>query len=120
MAIACDQAGLRVERQRILAVWFRGIKVGDFRADIVVEDKILLELKAARAIERSHEAQLLHYLRSSEIEVGLLLNFGLRAQFRRLVFANERKKPGTADFAEYPDKADHRQFATDFTKKESA
>jgi PD-(D/E)XK nuclease superfamily len=80
---------------------------------------VWLELKAARAIERSHESQLLNYLRGSEIEVGLLLNFGLRPQFRRLVFANERKKPAV-DFAEYPDKADYGQFATEFSKKESA
>ncbi len=53
---------------------------------------VLLELKSARSIESSHEAQLLHYLRATDIEVGLLLNFGVRPQFRRLLFDNERKK----------------------------
>jgi GxxExxY protein len=57
-----------------------------------VERRLLLELKAARSIEPVHEAQLLHYLRATEIEVGLLLNFGLHPQFRRLLFDNERKK----------------------------
>jgi GxxExxY protein len=58
----------------------------------MVENTVLLELKAARTLEPSHEAQLLHYLRATEIEVGLLLNFGIRPQFRRLVFENARKK----------------------------
>ena len=53
---------------------------------------VLLDLKDARTLDRAHEAQLLHYLRATEIEVGLLVNFGLRPQFRRLLFDNERKK----------------------------
>jgi GxxExxY protein len=73
-------------------VWFRGKKVGQYFTDMVVENAVLLELKAARSLESAHEAQLLHYLRATEIEVGLLLNFGLRPQFRRLLFDNERKK----------------------------
>jgi PD-(D/E)XK nuclease superfamily len=52
----------------------------------------LLELKSARVLESVHETQLLHYLRSTEIEIGLLLNSGPRPQFRRLLFDNERKK----------------------------
>jgi GxxExxY protein len=58
----------------------------------VVERSVLLELKSVRALESAHDAQLLHYLRSTAIEVGLLLNFGSRPQFRRLVFDNARKK----------------------------
>jgi GxxExxY protein len=92
MAIALGAAGLRVSRQVGIEVWFRGQSVGDFRADEIVEDAVLLELKAARAIEPSHEAQLLNYLRATELEVGLILNFGPKPEFRRLVFANERKR----------------------------
>lgn len=73
-------------------VWFRGRQVEDFRADMVVERKVLLELKAARTIDEAHEKQLLNYLRATDIEVGLLLNFGIKPQFRRLVYENERKK----------------------------
>lgn len=90
--IAARQAGLNVARQVAVPVWFRGHKVGDFRADLLVEDRVLLEIKCARAFEPVHEAQLLHYLRSTEIEVGLLFNFGPKPQFRRLIFDNERKK----------------------------
>jgi len=93
LAIGFRQAELRFERQKILTVWFRGYKLGEFKDDMVVEDQVLLELKAGRAIERSHEAQLLNYLRCSEIEVGLILNFGPHPQFRRLAFDNRRKKP---------------------------
>jgi GxxExxY protein len=66
--------------------------VGQYRADLLIEETVLLELKAARTLESSHEAQLLHYLRATEIEVGLLLNFGVKAQFRRLLFDNDRKR----------------------------
>jgi len=94
MATALREAGLRVERQVAVPVLFRGHQVGDFRADLLVEHKIILELKAARTLDRSHEAQLLHYLRATEIEIGLLLNFGEKPQpqFRRLLFDNQRKK----------------------------
>jgi GxxExxY protein len=91
MAVAWEEAGLRAGREFSVPVWFRGRKVGQYFADFVVNNTILLELKAARSIESAHEAQLLHYLRATEIEVGLLLNFGLRPQFRRLLFDNERK-----------------------------
>ena len=60
-------------------------EVGQFRADILVAGSVLLELKSARVLESAHEAQLLHYLKSTEIEIGLLLNFGPRPQFRRLL-----------------------------------
>jgi GxxExxY protein len=72
-------------------VRFRGRTVGEFEADILVDGCLLIELKAVRALESAHEAQLLNYLRATEIEVGLLLNFGLKPQFKRMVFDNSRK-----------------------------
>ena len=92
MAIALGQAGIQVERQVPLKVIFRGMVVGDFRADVIVEGAVILELKAASGIDPAHEAQLLNYLRATEIEVGLLLNFGPRPQFKRLAFENSRKQ----------------------------
>ena len=92
LAIALSGAGLSFERQVPVPVWFRGQNVGQFRADIVVAASVLLELKSARVLEPAREVQLLHYLRSTKIEIGLLLNFGPRPQFRRLLFDNERKK----------------------------
>jgi GxxExxY protein len=92
LAFALVQAGMKVERQVAVLVWFHGHQIGDFRADVLVEGKVLLELKAARTIDQAHEKQLLNYLRATDIEVGLLLNFGVAPQFRRLVYENERKK----------------------------
>ncbi len=92
LVIALAEAGLNAQSQVPIPVWFRGRMVGEYRADLLVDNTILLELKAARALEKSHEAQLLHYLRATDIEVGLLLNFGMRPQFRRLLFDNNRKK----------------------------
>lgn len=66
-------------------------KVGYYYADIIVEDKIILELKAAEALSSKHEAQLTNYLRATHIEVGLLINFGKEPQFKRKVFSNDHK-----------------------------
>jgi GxxExxY protein len=92
MQLALTESGLAVKREVQIPVWFRGTNVGDFRADLTVEDAVLLELKTAVTIERSHEAQTLNYLRATSIEVALILNFGPRAHFRRLVFDNKEKK----------------------------
>jgi GxxExxY protein len=72
-------------------VYFRGALIGEFCADIMVEGVVLLELKAARAIDPAHEAQLLNYLRATPVEVGVLLNFGPKPEFKRFVFDNDRK-----------------------------
>ncbi len=92
MCIALAEAGFEVRRQCSIPVWFRKQQVGEYYADIVVNDLIILELKSARAIDRAHEAQLLHYLKSTQFEVGLILNFGERPQFKRMVFDNPRKE----------------------------
>ena len=96
LVIALQQAGLAANRQVPLPVWFRGHRVGEFRADMIVENSVLLELKCARSLEPAHEAQLLHYLKSTEVEIGMLFNFGARPQFRRLIFDNDRKNIGEA------------------------
>lgn len=92
LRIALTQAGLFVPPKKALDVWFRGVIVGTFEPDVTVENFVILELKAARAIDPAHEAQLLNYLRATEVEVGLLLNFGPKPEFKRMVFDNERKK----------------------------
>jgi GxxExxY protein len=92
MEIGLVQAGLKVDRQVQIDVWFRGHKVGLFFADLVVNGLVILELKSARAIDPNFEVQLLNYLRATTIEVGLLLNFGPRPEFKRLAFDNDRKK----------------------------
>ena len=83
--------GLKACRKIEIPVRFRGQPVGNFEADMLVEDCLLLELKAVRTLDNAHEAQLLNYLRATDIELGLLLNFGLKPQFKRMVFDNSRK-----------------------------
>ena len=90
--IALNAKGLDVRRQIQVPVWFRGHRVGDFVADVLVNQLVLLELEAARALDASHEAQILNYIRATEIEVGLLFNFGVKPEFRRLAFDNSRKR----------------------------
>src|SRR5258705_6306234 len=91
LELALNASGISVRRKIEVPVWFRSNRVGDFEADMLVEGCVLLELKAVRCLDSSHEAQLLNYLRATDIEVGLLLNFGLKPEFKRLIFDNARK-----------------------------
>jgi len=84
--------GLCAERQKDISVFFRGNILGNFRADLIVEEKVVLEIKALRTLDPAHEAQLINYLKATNIEVGLLLNFGKKPEFKRFVFDNKRKK----------------------------
>jgi GxxExxY protein len=90
--LALTAKGLEVLHQIDVPVWFRGRKVGNFVADLLINKVVLLELKSTRTLDSSHEAQLLNYLRATQIEVGLLFNFGIKPEFRRLVFDNSRKQ----------------------------
>ncbi|MFB3813940.1 MAG: GxxExxY protein [Terriglobales bacterium] len=92
LAIALSQAGCVGERQVAVPVFFRGHKVGQFFADMLVDRVVLVELKAVSALERAHFAQLVHYLKATEIEVGILLNFGPQPAFKRILLNNNRKK----------------------------
>ncbi|TAE24801.1 MAG: GxxExxY protein [Candidatus Kapaibacterium sp.] len=91
MVIELEKLGLSVEAQRPITVYYDGRVIGEYKADIAVENSVILELKAARELAPEHKAQLLNYLRATPIEVGLLLNFGIRAEVQRLTFNNERK-----------------------------
>jgi GxxExxY protein len=92
MRIALQHAGLSVEVEVQVPVTFRGESIGEFRVDLLVEGKVIMELKAVRSLEPAHEAQLFHYLRATTIEVGLLVNFGApRPQLRRLLLENSAK-----------------------------
>lgn len=93
MTIALREAGLAVEPEVELHARFRGQAIGKFRADLLIEGAVLVELKAARSIEPAHVAQLLNYLRCTVLEVGLVLNFGPTPKIRRLVFSNQYKHP---------------------------
>ena len=65
--------------------------MGDFKADLIVNGKVIVELKAVRTLDPAHEAQLINYLKATDIEVGLLLNFGRKPEFKRFAYDNKRK-----------------------------
>ena len=86
LAIQLELCGLSFERQRSIDVRYRGRVVGEFRADIVIEERVLVEIKAASALLPAHDAQLINYLKGTGLHLGLLLNFDPRAQVRRRIF----------------------------------
>lgn len=85
-------AGLFCERQKAIYVFYNGEQIGEYYADIVVNDLVIIEIKAAEGLVEEHNAQLLNYLKATEKELGLLLNFGKIAQFRRKILTNDKKK----------------------------
>jgi GxxExxY protein len=82
-------AGYWVVKQQPIKVYYKELQVGEYYADLVVEDKVIVEIKAAEGLVEEHEFQLINYLKATDKEVGLLLNFGKRPQFRRKVFTNK-------------------------------
>lgn len=91
MMIELKSLNLNCEKQKQIKVFYKNENVGEYYADIIVEDKVIIELKAAEGIVDEHEHQLLNYLKATEIEVGLLLNFGKKPQFKRQIFENSFK-----------------------------
>jgi GxxExxY protein len=91
LLIELKNNGLEVTSNQKIKVYYKGGNVGDYYADIIVNNTVILELKAAECIVEAFENQLLNYLRGTDCEVGLLLNFGKKPEFRRKVFENKRK-----------------------------
>jgi GxxExxY protein len=88
------KAGLRVELEKVITVYYDGVVVGDFSADMMVEDEVMVELKANLMIVPANEVQLVNYLTATVIEIGLLLNFGAeRLEFKRKTRTYRPKKP---------------------------
>ena len=85
--------GLSAMTQSPISVFYDGKLVGEYFTDMTVEKLVIVEIKAVRCLLPEHDAQLLNYLKATSIEVGLLLNFGPRPEFRRKAFDNDRKKP---------------------------
>ncbi len=92
LALELRRRGLDVRQQQPLTVFYLGEPVGHYVADIIVEQRVILEIKAAETIIEAHEAQLLNYLRATEIEVGLILNFGPKPQVKRKIYQTSRHR----------------------------
>ncbi|NOZ60279.1 MAG: GxxExxY protein [Calditrichaeota bacterium] len=91
LATELRKADCKVEQQKNIRVHYLGEVVGDYFADLIIDDTVIVELKAAEGICEGHEAQLLNYLKATDKEIGLLLNFGKKAEFKRKIFTNDRK-----------------------------
>jgi GxxExxY protein len=91
MAFELQTNGLFVQQQLPINVFYNGKIAGEYFADLIVENKVIIEIKTASSIDKAHEAQLLNYLKATEIEVGLVLNFGQKPEKIRKVFTNKRR-----------------------------
>ena len=91
MMIELNKLGLKAVKQFPITVHYDEFNVGEYFADIIVENSVIVELKAAENLVVEHEIQLVNYLKATEIEVGLLLNFGKEPQLKRKVFSSEFK-----------------------------
>ena len=92
MCIELRRQGFKVQQQQAIRVFYEAEDVGEYFADIIVDDAVILELKAADKLANEHECQLTNYLRATKIEVGLLLNFGTKPEHKRKIFTNDKKK----------------------------
>ena len=87
LMIELSESGLKSEKQSPIKVKYKGKIIGDYIADIVVEDKIILEIKAVDSLQKIHEAQLLNYLKATGMKIGLLVNFTYpKAEIKRFIF----------------------------------
>jgi GxxExxY protein len=84
-------SGLSVSQQVPVQVEYKNEIVGDYCSDLLIEDKVIVEIKAHKALRFEHEAQLLNYLKATQVEIGLLLNFGPEPEVKRRAFSNKRK-----------------------------
>jgi GxxExxY protein len=91
LALELESQGIAVKQQQAVKVFYDGHEVGKYFADVIAEDVVIVELKAAESLNKAHEAQLQNYLKATEIEVGLLLNFGRTPQVKRKIFDKSRK-----------------------------
>ncbi len=89
--VELEETGHKCKRQQPISVYYKGRLVGEYFADLVVDDLVIIELKAAECIVSEHEAQLINYLKATKYEVGMLLNFGKDAKFKRKVLSNSNK-----------------------------
>jgi GxxExxY protein len=91
LALELRQSGIDVVQQKPISVHYKGVVVGKYFADLLIEEIVLVGLKASSTLVGAHEAQLLNYLRATNIEVGLLLNFGEKPDHKRKLYTNDNK-----------------------------
>ena len=90
LALFLSRKNFQIRQQSPISVHFEGEIVGEYFADLIVNESVIIELKAAESLSKAHETQLLNYLKASEIEVGLLLNFGKKPEHKRVVYSKKQ------------------------------
>ncbi|HBG05900.1 MAG: GxxExxY protein [Geobacteraceae bacterium GWC2_58_44] len=92
LVIELMKLGLNVKQQKYIPAYYDGAPVGDYSADVLVEDVVILELKAAEGMRNEFYAQLTNYLKATDKELGFVLNFGRKPEFKRIFFTNDIKE----------------------------
>jgi GxxExxY protein len=92
LVLELRNAGLFCKAQKQIKVFYQNTVVGEYFADVIVNESVIVELKAAEGLVEEHEFQLINYLKATDIEVGLLLNFGKKPEVRRKIFTNDKLK----------------------------
>ncbi len=91
MYLEVKARGLKVESQKEIKVYFKQQLVGEYYSDLILENKVIIELKATEVLMNAHVAQTINYLKATPIEIGMLLNFGSEPEFKRLIYTNNKK-----------------------------
>ena len=112
LLIELREAGLRAEEEKRISVLYEGASVGEFAADVLVEDKVILELKAVDALSKAHEVQTVNYLTATGLDIGLLMNFGserlqFKRKFRQRKEARQDLQEASDDSSPHPDNPDN-------------
>jgi GxxExxY protein len=96
LAYDCSKRGLKVERELSVPMYYDGVVVANYRADLVVERRLIVEVKACKCLLPDHVRQVLHYVRATDFELALLINFGPRPEVKRFTMLNGLKKRRTS------------------------
>ncbi|MBL7960129.1 GxxExxY protein [bacterium] len=91
MFVELIATGLQCEKQKQIRVYYNGQAVGEYYSDMVVNDCVIVELKSSERLVKEHTLQLINYLKATNLEIGLLLNFGKKPEFKRKIFTNDKK-----------------------------
>jgi GxxExxY protein len=92
LLFALSKKGYQCESKKKVVVYFEGMQVGEYYPDLIINNSIILEIKTSEGLSFENECQLINYLRATDIEIGLLLNFGKKPEFRRKFYTNDRKR----------------------------
>jgi len=86
LIVELENKGIKFQEQRKIKIFYKNQNIGDYIADLIVDDEVIVEIKAVKNLSKIHEAQLVNYLKATKIKIGLLVNFGEKLEFKRKIF----------------------------------